>query len=54
MVNNPLHVEKTMSMLFIELGLATPFLLFMIVGSSCDDCCLFLDHNRKSNFCHPL
>jgi hypothetical protein len=55
-VNNPLHIKKkTISMLFVELGLAIPFLLLVIVGSSTlTIVALFLDHNHKLNFHHPL
>jgi hypothetical protein len=31
-VNNPLHVEKTVIMLFVELRTCPPFLLLVIVG----------------------
>jgi hypothetical protein len=66
MVNNPLHVEKkkktkqkknkkTMSMPFVELWTCSTILLLMTVGSStAKTVTLFLDHNRKSNFHHPL
>jgi hypothetical protein len=53
MVNNPLHVKKkTMSVLFVEIRTCRTFLLLVIVGSSTVmTVALFLDHNRKSNFC---
>jgi hypothetical protein len=65
--NSPLHVEKTMGMLFVELRTCCPFLLLVIVVSSTATIvalflvsstativALFLDHNRKSNFHDPL
>jgi hypothetical protein len=47
--------KKAMSMLFVELGHTAPFFLLVIVGSSTATIvALFLDHNCKSNFRHPL
>jgi hypothetical protein len=52
---NPLRKKQTMSMLSVESGPAALFLLLMIVGSyTATVVALFLDHNRKNNFCHPL
>jgi hypothetical protein len=67
-VNNPLHIgkkkekekkrkkkkeKKTYSLL--NSGSAAPFLLSVIAGpSTVMTAALFLDHNRKSNFHHPL
>jgi hypothetical protein len=50
-VNNPLHIKK-----HNEHALCwTPDLLLVIVGSSTSTIvALFLDHNHKSNFHHPL
>jgi hypothetical protein len=54
-VNNPLHVEKTVRMLFIELRTCCASFLLVIVGSSCVKfVALFLDHSCKSNFRHSL
>jgi hypothetical protein len=54
-VNIPFMLKKTMSMLFVELRTATPLLLLVIVGSSTAKIvALFLDHNQKSSFRHPL
>jgi hypothetical protein len=54
-VKNPLHVEKTMGMLFVELQTCRAFLLLVIVGfPTAMIAALFLDHNHKSNFRHPL
>jgi hypothetical protein len=48
MVNNLLHAEKNS-------GPAMPLLLFVIMGSSTATVvALFLDHNHKSYFHHPL
>jgi hypothetical protein len=53
--NNPLHVKKTMSVLYVELLISLAFLIMVIVGSSTATIvALFLDHNRKSNFRHLL
>jgi hypothetical protein len=51
----PFTSKNTMSMLFVELRTCrTPFWLLVIVGSSTVTIVvLFLNHNRKSNFCHP-
>jgi hypothetical protein len=57
MVNNRLHVEKTIGMLFIELWTCRayfPPLVIVISNSTATIVTLFLDHNRKSNFRHPL
>jgi ribosome-associated toxin RatA of RatAB toxin-antitoxin module len=50
-VNNSLHIEKTMSMLFVELQ---TWLLVIVGSSTVMIVALFLDHNCKSNFYHPL
>jgi hypothetical protein len=55
MLNNPLHIKKTMRMLFAELWNCCTFFLLVIVGySTVTVAALFLDHNHKSNFRHPL
>jgi hypothetical protein len=57
MVNNPLHIEKkkTISMLFVELRTCrTSFALGDCGLSTAMIVALFLDHNCKSNFHHPV
>jgi hypothetical protein len=52
---NKFTVKKPVSMLFVYSGSAAPFLLLVIVDSSTATItALFRDHNRKSNFHHPL
>jgi hypothetical protein len=54
-VNNPLHIKKPMSMLFVELQTCHTFFALGDCGLfHCTIVALFLDHNRKSNFRHPL
>jgi hypothetical protein len=55
MVNNPLHVGKNNKHALLNFGPAAPFLHLVIVGSSTvTTAALFVDHNRKSKFRHPL
>jgi hypothetical protein len=55
MVNNPLHIEKVMRMLFVELWTCRAFFALVTMGSSAAAIvALFLNHNHKSNFRHPL
>jgi hypothetical protein len=58
MGNNPLHVKKKKKQLACSLLNSRPvpsFLLMVIVGSSTVTIvALFLDHDCKSNFRHPL
>jgi hypothetical protein len=57
MVNSPLHTHThthtTMSLLFVELQTYHAFFALGDCGIF-HYCCLILDHNRKSNFHHPL
>jgi hypothetical protein len=55
-LNNPLHEKnKKAEHALLNSGPAAPFLLLVMVGSSTATIiALFLDHNRKSNFRHPL
>jgi hypothetical protein len=47
--------KKATSMLFVELWTCPASLLLVIVGSSTVTIvALFVDHNPKSNFHHPL
>jgi hypothetical protein len=51
----PFTSKKKMRMLFIELRTCRTSLLLAVVGSSTVTIVpLFVDHNCKSNLCHPL
>jgi hypothetical protein len=56
MVNNPLNIKKKQwACALLNTVSAMPFLLLVIVDSSTAMIvALLLDHNRKSNFHHPL
>jgi ABC-type cobalamin transport system permease subunit len=55
MVNNSLHVEKKLVFSLLNSEPATPILLWVTVRSSIATIvAVILDHNRKSNFRHPL
>jgi hypothetical protein len=55
-VDNPLYIEKKkMCMLSVKIWTCCPISLLVIVGScTAMIAALFLHHNHKSRFCHPL